>query len=156
MFLKTTRENMGVKITGSSNRMQDMNKIWHDKMLVCDWPHSVFGQNHLFVKMLLNRNFTIQKHSRWFCTAFKTEVFKVPVSRPDDRAIPSWRPSVHCSIRPDARQTKHHPSKRRDSPSGRTTVSRRFYSSFDLSECLSISSGRLSVIDQLQIFPSSI
>jgi hypothetical protein len=23
-------------------------------LLVCDWPHSVFGQNHLFVKMLLS------------------------------------------------------------------------------------------------------
>jgi hypothetical protein len=27
--------------------------------------------------------------------------FKFPVSRPDDRAILSGRPSVHCSIRPD-------------------------------------------------------
>jgi hypothetical protein len=35
-----------------------------NKLLVCDWPHFVFGQNHLFVKMLLNRDFTIQKHSR--------------------------------------------------------------------------------------------
>jgi hypothetical protein len=23
-------------------------------VLVCDWTHSVFGQNHLFVKMLLS------------------------------------------------------------------------------------------------------
>jgi hypothetical protein len=27
--------------------------------------------------------------------------FKFPASRPDNRAIPSRRPSVHCSIRPD-------------------------------------------------------
>jgi hypothetical protein len=31
MFLKTTRENMGDKISSSSNRMQDMNKIGQDK-----------------------------------------------------------------------------------------------------------------------------
>jgi hypothetical protein len=31
MFLKTTKENMGYKINGSSNRVQGMNKIWHDK-----------------------------------------------------------------------------------------------------------------------------
>jgi hypothetical protein len=127
-------------------------------LLVCDWPHSVFEQNHLFVKMLLNRDFTIQKHSRWFCAAFKTEVFRVPVSRPDDRVIPSGCPSVHCSIRPDdipyrpdARHTKHHPSGRRDFPSGCTTVSRSFCSSLHPSGRFSSLSGCLSVIDQLQI-----
>jgi len=31
----------------------------------------------------------------------KSEESKFPVSRPDDRAIPSGRPSFHCSIRPD-------------------------------------------------------
>jgi hypothetical protein len=38
MFLKTTRENMGDKITGSSNRMQGMNKIWHDKRCNANIP----------------------------------------------------------------------------------------------------------------------
>jgi hypothetical protein len=84
-------------------------------LLVCNWPYS-FGQNHLFrVKMLYNRDSTIQKCFRRFCTACKSEDFQFPVSRPDDRAIPSGRSSVYCSIRPDevpyrldARHIKHH------------------------------------------------
>jgi hypothetical protein len=31
----------------------------------------------------------------------KDRRFRFPVSRPDDQAIPSGRPSDHCSIRPD-------------------------------------------------------
>jgi hypothetical protein len=67
-------------------------------------------------------------------SVYKSENLRFPVSRPDDRAIPSGCPSVHCSIRlddvsyrPDARHTKHHPSGRRTFPSGPSTVSRSFY-----------------------------
>jgi hypothetical protein len=52
----------------------------------------------------------------------------------DDRVIPSERSSDNCSTRPDnvpyrpnASQTKHHPSGRRALPSGPSIVSRRFY-----------------------------
>jgi len=45
--------------------------------LLVFWPHSVF----------------------W--TDFALRRFQFPISRPDDRAIPSGRPSDHCSIRPD-------------------------------------------------------
>jgi hypothetical protein len=74
------------------------------RSLLVFWPHSMFGQNHLSVKML-------QTGIPLFRVC-KSEEFMFPVSRPDDRAIPSGRPSVHCSIgpndvssRPDARQT---------------------------------------------------
>jgi hypothetical protein len=69
--------------------------------------------------VLYKRDSTIQKCFRKsaLCTSHKN---RFPISRPDDCAIPSGRPSVHCSIRlddvpyrPDARQTKHHPSGRR-------------------------------------------
>jgi hypothetical protein len=59
--------------------------------------------------------------------------FRFPVSRPDDRPIPSGRPSDHWSIRlddvlyrPDTSQTKHHPSGCA-LPSEPSTVSRSFY-----------------------------
>jgi len=91
-------------------------------------------------------------------SACKSKNLRFPVSRLDDRAILSGRPFVHCSIHPndvpyrlDARQTKHHPSGRRDFPFGRTTVSRSFCSSLHPSGHLSSPFGRLSEIDQLQI-----
>jgi hypothetical protein len=72
--------------------------------LLVFWPHSMFGQNHLSVKML--------KTGIPLFRVWKSEEFKFPVSRPGDRAIPSGHPSLHCSIRPndvssrpDARQT---------------------------------------------------
>jgi len=43
MLLKTTRENMGDKINGSSNRMQDMNKIWQDKLCNANIPNMHLG-----------------------------------------------------------------------------------------------------------------
>jgi hypothetical protein len=62
-------------------------------------------------------------------SACKSENLQFPVSRPDDRAIPSGRLSVLCSIRPDdvpfrpdARQTKYHPSGRRIFPSGPSLI----------------------------------
>jgi hypothetical protein len=64
----------------------------------------------------------------------KDRRFRFPVSRPDDRAISSRRTSNHCSIhsddvsyRPNANQTKHHPSGRHTFPSGLSTMSRSSY-----------------------------
>jgi hypothetical protein len=135
------------------------------------WPHSVWTKS-LVCKDAVNKDSTYQSIFRRLCSAKKIEEFKFPVSRPDDRAIPSGHPSVHCSIRsddvpyrPDSRQTSIirpddmffsfgpstvsrsfcsslHPSERLSSPSGRLK---------SLSGRLSSSSGRLSVIDQLQI-----
>jgi hypothetical protein len=51
----------------------------------------MYGQKHLYVKDAVNRDSTIQSD----------EEFKFPISRPDDRAIPSGRPTVNCSIHPD-------------------------------------------------------
>jgi hypothetical protein len=84
--------------------------------------------------------------------------FRIPVILSDDRAIPAGRLSVHCSIRPedmpyrpDASQTKHHPSGRRAFSVRTSTVSRSYCSSLYPSGRLSSPSGHLSVIDQLQI-----
>jgi hypothetical protein len=81
-------------------------------------------------KDAVNRDFLFRALSE----DFALRRFRFPVSRPDNRAIPSGRPSDHCSIRPDnvpyrpnASQTKHHSSGRRTLLSGPSTVSRRFY-----------------------------
>jgi len=91
-------------------------------------------------------------------SVYKSENLWFPISRPDDRAISSGRPSVHCSIRledmpyhPDASQTKHHPSERRAFSVQTSTVSRTYCSSLYPSGRLSSPSGRLSVIDQIRI-----
>jgi hypothetical protein len=69
-----------------------------------------------------------------------TEVFRVPVSRPDDRAIPSGRPTDQAS----SIWTMCH--------TVRTfTVLTSYYSSLHPSRRLNSPSGRLSVIDQLHI-----
>jgi hypothetical protein len=64
----------------------------------------------------------------------KDRRIQVPCQPSGGRVIPSRRPSVHCSIRPnnvpyrpDARQTKHHLSGRCAFPSGPSTMSRSFY-----------------------------
>jgi hypothetical protein len=89
-------------------------------------------------------------------SVYKSENIRFPVSRSDDRAIPSGRPSVYCSIRPDdvpyhpdASQTKHHPSGRRAFSVRTSTISRSYCSSLYPSGRLSRPSRRLSVIDQL-------
>jgi hypothetical protein len=74
-------------------------------------------------------------------SACKSEEFKFPVSRPDDRAIPSGSPSVNRSSHPNDVFF----------PSGPYTVSRSFCASLHTSERLSSPSGRPLVIDQLQI-----
>jgi hypothetical protein len=76
---------------------------------------------------------------------------KFPVSRSDDRAIPSGRPSVHCSIRPDARQTSIIRPDEVFIPSEPHTVSRSFCASLHPSGRFSSMSGRLPVLDQFLI-----
>jgi len=87
---------------------------------VSNWPHSVFGQNHLFVKMLFKQGFHYSEGFQMILHCFQDrsfqsscQPFQTPVSHPDDRAISSGRPFVYYSIRPDdvpyrsdARQTK--------------------------------------------------
>jgi hypothetical protein len=91
-------------------------------------------------------------------SVYKSENLQFPVSRPDDRAIPSGRLSDHCSIRlddvpyhPDASQTKHNLSGQRAFSVRTSTVLRSYCSSLYPSGRISSPSGRLSVIDQLQI-----
>jgi hypothetical protein len=87
----------------------------------------LFGKNHMYVKMLFNRDSAIQKCFRRFCTAYKSEDFRFPISRLDDHAIPSGR---------------------RGLPSGPFTATRSFCSSLHPSRHISSPSGRLSVCDQ--------
>jgi hypothetical protein len=77
-------------------------------------------------------------------SAYKSEEFKFPVSRLDDRAIPSGRPSVKRSSRPD--NVPYGPD---DVffPSGPYTVSRSFCASLHTSKRLSSPFGQPLVID---------
>jgi hypothetical protein len=76
---------------------------------------------------MLHRDSTIQK-------CFTVRRFSVPCQPSRRSSHPVQTTICHCSIRPDdvpyrqdSRQTKHHPSERRVSPSRPSTVSRRFY-----------------------------
>jgi hypothetical protein len=62
--------------------------------LLVFWPHSVFGQNHLYVRMLQNKDSTVQSEVR--------RISKFLVSRPDNV---SSRPDVHLSTVPSVRTT---------------------------------------------------
>jgi hypothetical protein len=80
-------------------------------VLVCNWPHSV-GQNHFVVKMLFNRDSTIQSTSIRFCTDYKSKNL-IPCQPSGRHVIPSGRPAFQCisrsddvSYRPDTHQTK--------------------------------------------------
>jgi len=75
--------------------------------------HILFGQNHLYVKMLFNRDSAIHKCFRRFCTACKSEDFGFPVSRPDDV---SSRPDARLSTVPSF-QTTYHTVRTPDRPS---------------------------------------
>jgi len=77
-------------------------------LLVSNWLHSV-GQNHFFVKMLLNRDSAIQSAFRRFCTIYKLEKLDplqpsgrrdIPSSiiRPDDENFPSGPSSMSRSF----------------------------------------------------------
>jgi hypothetical protein len=111
----------------------------------CVWTKS------LKCKDAVNRNSTIQSLQLRRNSNFS-------ISRPNDRAIPFGRPSVHCSIRPDdvssrldARQTIIIRPDEVFIPSGLHTVSRSFCASLHLSGPFSSMSGRLPVLDQLLI-----
>jgi hypothetical protein len=119
----------------------------------CVWTKS------LMCKDVVNRDSTCQSIFRRLCTAKKIEDFRLPISRPDHVLS---RPDAHLSIRPDdvftptgCQTDQHRPSGRRIFPSGPSTISRSFCSSLHPSGPLSSRSERPSVIDQLQIFPSS-
>jgi hypothetical protein len=87
----------------------------------CVWKKSL-----VCVKML-HRDSTIQKY-------FRVRRFLVPYQPSGQSSHPVQMPICHCSIRldnvsylPDSRKTKHRPSGRCVSPSGPSTMSRRFY-----------------------------
>jgi hypothetical protein len=66
-------------------------------IFVPEWPKGEFVSiwtKSLMRKDAVNRDSTCQSIFRRLCTAKKIEDFKVPISHPDDRAIPSGRPSV--------------------------------------------------------------
>jgi hypothetical protein len=107
-------------------------------------------------KDAVNRDSTFRVMS--VVSTCKSEEFKFPVSRPDDRAIPSGRPSVHYSIhpddvssRPDARQTSIIRPDEVFIPSRPHTVSRSFCARLHLSGRFSSTSRRLPVLDQFLI-----
>jgi len=87
----------------------------------------------------------------------KSEEFKLPVSRPDDRAIPSERPYVHYSVWTTClpsgppRQTSIIRPDEVFITSGPHTVSRSFCASLHPSGRFSITSGRLPILDQFLI-----
>jgi hypothetical protein len=95
--------------------------------LLVFWPHSVFGQNHLYVRML-------QIGIPLF--RVKSEEFQSSLQPSGRCVIPSRSPSVYCSIRPD--DVSSRPDARQSSifrlddvllPSGHFTVSRSFCAS---------------------------
>jgi hypothetical protein len=107
---------------------------WPKGSLLVFWPYSVFGQNHLYVKMLQTE-----------IPLFRVKKFKFPVSRPDDV---SSRPD-NVPYRPDT-----------DSPASsvRTTcsfsldtytISRIFCASLLPSGRFSSTSGRYSILKRL-------
>jgi hypothetical protein len=73
-------------------------------VLVCDWPHSVFGQNHLFVKMLLSRIplFRVMSEDS---TRFSRQKFFFSESA--IRTIVPSRSDAHLSTVPSVRTTCH-------------------------------------------------
>jgi hypothetical protein len=117
----------------------------------------LFGQNHLYVKDDVLQGIPLFRRVSEDSVC-KSENLWFPVSRSNDRAIPSRRPSVYYFIRPDdvpyrpdARQTKHHPSGWRAFPSGPSLFREATVPALHLSGRISSPSGRHSVIDQLQI-----
>jgi hypothetical protein len=111
----------------------------------------MFGQNHLSVKMLLNRDSTIQS----------LQVRRNSSSLSAVRTIEPSRSDAHLSSVSSVRTTCH-PIRKLDRPASsvRTTcssrpdsytVSRSFCSSFHPSERFSSISGRLPVLDQFMI-----
>jgi hypothetical protein len=124
-------------------------------LLVCNWPHYVWTKSLVCKDVVLQGIPLFRSVSE--DSASQKSLF--PATRPDDV---SSRPDAHLSTVPSVwttchtvqtpRQTKHHTSRRRGFPSGPFTASRSFCSSLHPSGRLSSPSGRLPVIDQLQIF----
>jgi hypothetical protein len=124
-------------------------------LLVCHWPHSVWTKS-------LVRKDTVLQGILLFRSVLEDSVnqkSRFPASRPDDvsshldvhlSTVPSIQTTCHTVRTP--RQTKHHTSGRCGFSSGPFTASRSSCSSLHPSRRLSSSSGRLPVIDQLQIF----
>jgi hypothetical protein len=80
--------------------------------------HILIGQNHFYVKMLFNRDSTIQKCSK-NSALFTSQRFWFPASRPDDV---SSRLDTHLSIVPAVRTTCHTirmPNRPKPHPTGR-------------------------------------
>jgi len=105
-------------------------------------PYSVFGQNHLCVKMLETG-----------IPLFRVKKFKFPISRQDD--VPS-RPDAYCSCSIRLDDMPYRPDT--DSPASSVwttcsfrpdtyTVSRIFYASLLPSGCFSSTSKRYSVLE---------
>jgi hypothetical protein len=95
----------------------------------------------------------------------KSEEFEFPVSRPDDRTIPSGRsnhpvrtpicpllhPSGQRAIPPGRHTDQHHPSGRRVHSVRTLYYNREGSTNLHPSRRFSSTSGRLSVLDQFQI-----
>jgi len=111
----------------------------------------VFGQNHLFVKMLSYKGF---RYSEEFQKILSTSL-KISGSLSVVRTIEPSRPdSIRLDDVPylmDASQTKNHSSEQRTFSVWTSTISRSYCSSLYPSGRISSPSGRLPVIDQLQI-----
>jgi hypothetical protein len=69
-------------------------------LLVCDWPYSVFGQNHLFVKMLLSGILLFRVMSE-DSVRFSSQKFSESLSAV--RTIVPSRPDAHLSTVPSVR-----------------------------------------------------
>jgi len=108
-------------------------------LLVYNWPHSI-GQNHFFVMMPLNRDFSIKSASRRFCTVYKSEKSD-PLQPFERRDIPSRRPTVQSIIRLDDGNF----------PSGPSSVSR----SFELFQLTSVRTFQQHVWTTLSVRPAT-
>jgi hypothetical protein len=93
-------------------------------LLGFDWPHSVFGQNRLYVKMLY-QGFHYSEWCQKILHCLQVRIFQFPVSRLDDvssrldphlQTVPFVRTTCHTVRTP--RQIKHYLSRRRAFPSG--------------------------------------
>jgi hypothetical protein len=71
-------------------------------VLVCDWSHSVFGQNHLFVKMLLS-GIPLFRVMSEDSARFSSQKFSESLSAV--RTIVPSRPDAHLSTIPSVRMT---------------------------------------------------
>jgi hypothetical protein len=113
-------------------------------IFVQEWPKgefvSIIGLILCLKKSLVCKDVVLQGIPLFRVMSEDSALLSIVPSRPDD--VP---------YRPDASQTKHHPSGRRAFSVRTSTVSRSYCSSLYPPRHLSSQSGRISVIDQLQI-----